>query len=100
MPGRCSLFRLENHEPEFLGMLAEDKWQGVVVITTAAAANSLHVSDLIGGVMVVVGVAAEGERWGGCILTENSFLLLCQSARNVIVMCGRCQSQTEVAGAA
>ena len=36
--------------------------------------------------MVVVGVAAEGERWGGCRLTGNTVLLLCQSARNVTVM--------------
>ena len=80
------LFRLEDHDPECRGMLAEDKSQGVVVISTAVASNSLAVSDLVGGVMVVVGVAAKGERWGGCKLTNDAILLLCQSARNVTVM--------------
>ena len=53
--------RLEGHDPE---CLAEDKSQGVVVISTAVASCLLTVSDLVGGVMVVVGVAAGGERCG------------------------------------
>ena len=36
--------------------------------------------------MAVVGVAAEGERYGGCKLTGDTVMLLCQSARNVTVM--------------
>ena len=66
-----------------------------MTVTTAAAANSLRVSDMIGGVMVVVGAAAKDTRWGECRLTEDAVLLLCQSAaRNVEVLwrcCGRCR---------
>ena len=36
--------------------------------------------------MAVVGVAAEGERYGGCKLTGDTVMLLCQSTRNVTVM--------------
>ena len=36
--------------------------------------------------MVVVGAAARDARWGGCRLTEDAVLLLCQSARNVEVL--------------
>ena len=59
------LLRLEGNDPDCRGMLAEDKSWGVVVISTSVASGSLAVSDLVGGVMAVVGVAAEGERWGG-----------------------------------
>ena len=76
-----NLHRLEDHEAECHGMLADDKRWGVVAVTTAAAANSLRASDMIGGVMVVVAAAAEGEYWGGCRLTEDSVLLLCARAR-------------------
>ena len=68
------------------GLLADDKRRGVVTVTTVAAANSQQAVDLIGGVMVVVGAATTGARWGGCRLTEDAVLLLCQSARNVEVL--------------
>ena len=80
------VLRLEGNVPDCRGMLAEDKSRGVVLISTSVASCSLAVSDLVGGVMAVVGVAAEGERWGGCKLTGDTVMLLCQSARNVTVM--------------
>ena len=45
-----------------------------------------EMSDLIGGVMVVVDVAKAGERFGELKLVYDAVMLLCQSARNVTVM--------------
>ena len=77
---------LEYHAAACYGLLADDKRRGVVPVTTVAAANSRRAADMIGGGMVVVAAAAKGARWGGCRLTEDTVLLLCQSARNVEVL--------------
>ena len=50
------------------------------------ATCSMRLSDVVGGVLAVVAVAEEGERFGECRLTENSVMLLRQSARNVTVL--------------
>ena len=81
-----NLCRLENHAAVCYGLLADNKRRGVVTVTTVAAANSQRAAELIGGVMVVVAAVAKGALWGGCRLTEDAVLLLCQSARNVEVL--------------
>ena len=81
------LLRQKDNGPDCRGMLhGKDKSRGVVVISTSVASCLLVMSDLVGGVMAVVGVAAEGERYGECKLTEDAVMLLCQSARNVTVL--------------
>ena len=73
--------RLEGNDPDCRGMLAEDKSRGVVVISTSVASCSLVMSDQVGGVMAVVGVATEGERYGECRLTARTRLCCCARAR-------------------
>ena len=41
---------------------------------------------MVGGVVAVVEVAKAGEYFGECRLTEDSAMLLCQSARNASVL--------------
>ena len=47
-----------------------------------------NLSDLIGGNMVVLAAAKEGEVLGGCRLAEDALMLLCQSARGTYVFRG------------
>ena len=58
--------RLEEHVPECNGIVAPDMLSGAFSVTTTVGTIVENLADLVGGKIVVLAVAAEGDVFGRC----------------------------------